>query len=135
MSKLTKIARKFHNNEAGLEALQVVMILAVAAVALIAVKSQWENISAWFHDVMGQGTGSMMSWVKELVTATGIQANLQTNLRSSRLRRVASVAARHRVAFAATDQTANPNPLTIQSVGGKRWRTCERLWEVASGKS
>lgn len=49
---------KFHNDEAGLEALQVVMILAVAAVALIVVKTQWDTIRQWFNDVMGQGVGS-----------------------------------------------------------------------------
>lgn len=49
--------KKFHNDEAGLEALQVVMILAVAAVALIVVKTQWDTIRKWFTDVMGQGVG------------------------------------------------------------------------------
>ncbi len=49
--------KKFHNDEAGLEALQVVMILAVAAVALIVVKTQWDVIRKWFIDVMGQGVG------------------------------------------------------------------------------
>ncbi len=49
---------KFHNDEAGLEALQVVMILAVAAVALIVVKTQWDTIRQWFTDVMGKGVGS-----------------------------------------------------------------------------
>lgn len=47
----------FHQDEAGLEALQVVMILAVAAVALIVVKTQWDKIRDWFNDVMGQGVG------------------------------------------------------------------------------
>lgn len=48
---------KFHNDEAGLEALQVVMILAVAAVALIVVKTQWDVIRQWFTKVMGEGVG------------------------------------------------------------------------------
>jgi len=48
---------KFHNDEAGLEALQVVMILAVAAVALIVVKTQWDVVRQWFNDVMGEGVG------------------------------------------------------------------------------
>ena len=39
---------KFHNDEAGLEAMQVVMILAVAAVALIVVKTQWNLVKGWF---------------------------------------------------------------------------------------
>ncbi len=54
---LKNAVSKFHKDEAGLEALQVVMILAVAAVALIAVKTQWNTVSTWFKDVMGQGTG------------------------------------------------------------------------------
>ncbi len=54
---ITQRLSKFHNDEAGLEALQVVMILAVAAVALIVVKTQWDTIRKWFTDVMGQGVG------------------------------------------------------------------------------
>ena len=50
--------KSFHNDEAGLEALQVVMILAVAAVALIVVKTQWDTIRQWFNDVMGEGVGA-----------------------------------------------------------------------------
>ncbi len=59
MKKLNLSAKfqKFHNDEAGLEALQVVMILAVAAVALIVVKTQWDVIRGWFTEVMGQGVG------------------------------------------------------------------------------
>ena len=57
MKTISEKISKFNNDEAGLEALQVVMILAVAAVALIAVKTQWTTISQWFKDVMGQGTG------------------------------------------------------------------------------
>ncbi len=49
--------KKFHRDEAGLEALQVVMILAVAAIALIAVKNQWGKISAWFEKVMEEAIG------------------------------------------------------------------------------
>ena len=51
--RLTTAARNFHDDEAGLEALQVVMILAVAAVALIAVKTQWGTIKTWYDQVMG----------------------------------------------------------------------------------
>jgi hypothetical protein len=35
-SKFTSTARKFHNDEEGLEALQVVMIIAIAAMVMIA---------------------------------------------------------------------------------------------------
>ena len=57
-AQITAAIRKFNNDEAGLEALQVVMILAVAAVALIAVKTQWTTISQWYSDVMGEGVGA-----------------------------------------------------------------------------
>lgn len=53
---LNNAVRKFHNDEAGLEALQVVMILAVAAVALIAVKTQWTTVKGWYDTVMGNAT-------------------------------------------------------------------------------
>ena len=55
-SKMQNAIRKFHNDEAGLEALQVVMILAIAAVALIAVKTQWTTIKGWYDGVMGNAT-------------------------------------------------------------------------------
>lgn len=41
---------KFHKNEAGLEALQVVMILAIAAICLVVVKGQWPGIKKMFND-------------------------------------------------------------------------------------
>ncbi len=44
--------KKFHKNEAGLEALQVVMIIAIAALFLIAVKFQWQTIEQWFKDLV-----------------------------------------------------------------------------------
>lgn len=57
LQKMRDSVRSFHRNEAGLEILQVVMILAVAAVALIAVKYKWDDIKEWFNDVMGQAVG------------------------------------------------------------------------------
>jgi Flp pilus assembly pilin Flp len=42
--------RNFHENEAGLEALQVVMIVAVAAVCLIAIKAKWPDIKEFFNN-------------------------------------------------------------------------------------
>ena len=35
-TKLTNLFRKFHNDEAGLESLQVVMIIAIAAMIMVA---------------------------------------------------------------------------------------------------
>jgi len=62
MSAITKITtslKKFHNNEEGLEALQVVMIIAVAALALLIVKSRWSQISTWFQ----QKVDEVIKWV------------------------------------------------------------------------
>ncbi len=50
------VAQKFHSDERGIEALQVV-ILAVASIALIAVKTAWgsddEGIKGWFVQLLG----------------------------------------------------------------------------------
>jgi Flp pilus assembly pilin Flp len=40
--------RRFHQDEAGLEALQVVMIVAIAAIVLITVKTKYPEIRDWF---------------------------------------------------------------------------------------
>ena len=46
--------KKFHRNEDGLEALQIVMIIAVAAEALIFVKTQWtDTIKPWATELIG----------------------------------------------------------------------------------
>lgn len=55
MSKLTQLKQsinKFHSDERGLEALQTVMILAIAAVALLIVKSVWNDVETFFNDNM-----------------------------------------------------------------------------------
>ncbi|QDV66476.1 hypothetical protein Poly24_01620 [Rosistilla carotiformis] len=60
MKTLTKIknqAIKFHKNEAGLEALQVVMIIAIAAIFLIFIKTNWETVKGWAQDLIDQITG------------------------------------------------------------------------------
>ncbi len=56
MSKLTQLKNSissFHNDERGLEALQTVMILAIAAVALILIKNHWPQVKKFFDDNMG----------------------------------------------------------------------------------
>ncbi|MBY0525264.1 MAG: hypothetical protein K2R98_17790 [Gemmataceae bacterium] len=57
LSKLLEPVRKLHEDEDGLEALQVVMILAVAAVALLVIKIFWKPIKTWatnrMNDVVG----------------------------------------------------------------------------------
>ena len=59
MTKLTQLKKsicKFHNDERGLEALQTVMILAIAAVALLIVKSKWGAVKTFFNTNIGNVT-------------------------------------------------------------------------------
>ena len=44
MSSLKNICRKFHSDEEGLEALQVVMIIAIAAVILVAAGTVGQSV-------------------------------------------------------------------------------------------
>ncbi len=48
--------KKFHKNEEGMEAVQVAMILAFAAVIILLVWSFWNPIAAWFSGNMGDVT-------------------------------------------------------------------------------
>jgi len=57
LARFKSTVAKFHKDEAGLEALQVVMILAIAAVCLIVLKSQWTKIRDWFTTNMNGATG------------------------------------------------------------------------------
>jgi hypothetical protein len=41
---------RFHTEEDGIEAIQVVMALGVAGVALLAIKSQWKNVLGFFDE-------------------------------------------------------------------------------------
>ncbi|MDA1233034.1 MAG: hypothetical protein O2856_19895 [Planctomycetota bacterium] len=45
---------RFHEDEDGIEAIQVVMILAIAAVALLVIKSAWPTIRSWFDDALDE---------------------------------------------------------------------------------
>lgn len=47
----------FHTDEDGMETMQIVMIIAVAAIVLLFVKSQWETISGWASGLISQVTG------------------------------------------------------------------------------
>jgi hypothetical protein len=44
--------KKFHQDERGLEALQVVMIIAVAAIIMLLVKSNYKHIKEWMEDLV-----------------------------------------------------------------------------------
>lgn len=55
MSKLfnfTKSLKKFHQEERGLEALQVVMIIAVAAIVMLLVKNNYETVRDWMEKLV-----------------------------------------------------------------------------------
>lgn len=59
MSKLAVLRRglsRIHRDERGLEALQVVMIIAVAAIVMLLVKNNYETIRDWMEDLVGQIT-------------------------------------------------------------------------------
>lgn len=49
-SRFATSIRRFHNEEDGIESIQVVMILAIAAVALLVIKNKWEDIKSFFND-------------------------------------------------------------------------------------
>lgn len=55
-TKISSAVRKFHEDEAGIEAIQVVMILAIAAVALILIKNKWKDISNFFNKNVDDAT-------------------------------------------------------------------------------
>ena len=47
LTKITNSVRKFHSDEEGLEALQVVMIIAIAAIVMIACATLGKTAVAW----------------------------------------------------------------------------------------
>ena len=48
MANLKTTIRTFHKDEEGMEALQVVMIIAIGAVILLAIIKLWPSIKSWF---------------------------------------------------------------------------------------
>lgn len=46
----------FHRDEDGMEAIQVVLILAIAAVALLVIKNKWDTIKSFFNDNVDDAT-------------------------------------------------------------------------------
>ena len=57
MRRLQNSIVRFHQDEEGLEALQVVMIIAVAAIMLLFIKMNWGKIKDWFSGLMSQVLG------------------------------------------------------------------------------
>jgi hypothetical protein len=56
-TKLTNAIRKFHSNEEGLEALQVVMIIAIAAMIMIACTTVGKAAVTWMTTNWGKLQG------------------------------------------------------------------------------
>lgn len=52
-TNLTNLVRKFHNDEAGLESLQVVMIIAIAAMIMIAAATVGKSGVDWMTSKTG----------------------------------------------------------------------------------
>ena len=44
--------RKFHDDEEGMETLQVVMILAISAIVAVFIFTMWDKISAWAKELI-----------------------------------------------------------------------------------
>lgn len=51
----------FHEDEDGMETLQVVMLVAVAALILIFIRARWEQIKGWVSGVLG----NILGWTSE----------------------------------------------------------------------
>ena len=50
----------FHDDEGGMETMQIVMIIAVAAIVLLTVRSFWDEIKGWAQGLVS-GTTSWTS--------------------------------------------------------------------------
>jgi Flp pilus assembly pilin Flp len=60
-SNLLNVARQFNNDEDGIEALQVVMIVAIAAIVLIAVMTVGQEVMTWAKGKWGELQGKNIS--------------------------------------------------------------------------
>jgi len=49
-TNLLNVARQFNNDEDGIEAMQVVMIVAIAAIVLIAVMTLGQDVKDWAQE-------------------------------------------------------------------------------------
>ena len=54
MSQLNKSLRNFHEDEDGMETIQVVMLVGIAAIILIVVKIFWGQIRDWVRGLWNQ---------------------------------------------------------------------------------
>jgi Flp pilus assembly pilin Flp len=60
-SKLINTIRKFHRDEEGLEALQVVMIIAIAAMVMVACATVGQKTTAWMNQQWTSLQGTSIS--------------------------------------------------------------------------
>ena len=60
-TKLNNLVRKFHSDEEGLEALQVVMIIAIAAMIMIAAATIGQGGVKWMQDQAQKLVGKDLS--------------------------------------------------------------------------
>ncbi len=56
IAKTKQAFRNFHRDERGLEALQIVMILGIAAVVLLFVKAKWPSVKDWADTLINSVT-------------------------------------------------------------------------------
>ena len=61
LSTIKRQIRSFDQDERGMETLQTVLIIAVAAMILALVVSQWDTISDWVVNAINQVTGEDMT--------------------------------------------------------------------------
>jgi Flp pilus assembly pilin Flp len=61
ITSLNSLVRKFHNDEEGLESLQVVMIIAIAAMIMIAAATIGQSGVKWMQDQAGKLVGKDLS--------------------------------------------------------------------------
>ena len=54
---MLKAIRSIHEDERGLESLQVVMIIAIAALILALLKTFWPTVKTWFGTLTSAITG------------------------------------------------------------------------------
>ncbi len=58
--RVSNFVRSFHEDEDGIEAVQVVMIVAIAAIILVAMMTVGNKIYGWMEDKWGELEGTKM---------------------------------------------------------------------------
>ncbi len=59
--KISKRLRAFHNDEDGIEAIQVIMIVAIAAIVLIGVMTVGQEVMDWLKEKWNELRGKSVS--------------------------------------------------------------------------